>query len=219
MLPVEKDGTHGLAVDHGTTHEALLHHLANIENAPVVIHTVARHNGEEADVREVGAAVQKEGMVGEGGPGLGPGLVIVGGPGPGPGLVIVGGPGPGPVLVIVGGPDPDPGLMIVGGPGLDPGPVVAGGPGLVVARGLGPMIEGSQDHLQDPDIVAVVPGLVLVLEVMGVTNVHAQDRILVTGEEGVGDHHRGTGGEAIVPVHIPGIATDCPHFLIVPVTG
>ena len=76
MMPeVGKDGIHGLAVDHGTTHAAVLHRLANIEKPPVAVHTVPLRSG-EADILEVGAAVQREGMVEEGGPGLGLGLMI-----------------------------------------------------------------------------------------------------------------------------------------------
>ena len=222
MPQVGKDGTHGLAVDHGTTHTAVLHRLTDIEKPPAAVLTVPPHSG-EADILEVGAAVQREGMVGEGGPGLGLGLVIAGGPGlviiegpdldpgpvtaGGPGLGIAGGPG----LGIAGSPGPDPGLVIGGGPDLDPG--------LVVAGGLGLAIEGGQDRPRGPDVVTVVPGLVLVQEVVSVTDAHAQDLTLATGEEGVGDHHRGTGGEAIAPVHVPGIATDLSPLPRVLVTG
>ena len=228
MPQVGKDGTHSLAVDHGTTHTAVLHRLADIEKRPAAVLTVPPHSG-EADILEVGAAVQREGMVGEGDPGLGLGLVIAGGPGlvivegpdldpgpvtaGGPGLRIAGGPGlgiaGGPGLRIAGSLGPDPGLVIAGGPDLDPG--------LVVAGGLGLAIEGGQDRPQGPDVVTVVPGLVLVQEVASVTDAHAQYLTLATGEEGVGDHRRGTGGEAIAPVHVPGIATDLsplPHVLV-----
>ena len=149
-------------------------------------------------------------------------MIGIGGPDPGPGLVIARDPGPS-LVIGIGGPDPGPDLMIAGGPGL----VVAGGLdlviegdlGLVIEGDLGLVIEGGHAQPQRPDIVTVVPGVVLIQEVVAVTDTLVQGPILVTVEEGTGGHHRGTGGKAIAPAHVPGIATSRPHFLIVLVTG